>query len=199
MDDWKAYVTGLCSGDAEACQRFWGEYGDALVRVAGRNINAAMQRRVDSEDVVQSVCRTFFRRANEGQFSLEDSDGLWRLLCAITVAKTRMHARFHLRQRRSLADEKHFDSVQADGTPVVGEAAGGEQLPDDQVAFIDQFQHLLEGLHEKERTVLDMRLQQLSNAEIAEKLNCSERTVRRQVEHLQTTLSRVLLDCWQEA
>jgi len=55
------------------------------------------------EDLVQSACRTFLRRAQIGQFRLADSEELWRLLCAITLTKVREQTRFHMRQKRGLA------------------------------------------------------------------------------------------------
>jgi hypothetical protein len=74
--------------------------------VADRQIATWLRRRVDPEDVVQSACRTFFRRASLGDFSLASKDDLWRLLLTITLNKVRMQARFHTRNRRNAAREQ---------------------------------------------------------------------------------------------
>lgn len=184
LDDWDGFVDGLRNGEPEACHRFWSDFGNAMKQLADRRISPALQRRVDSEDVVQSVCRTFFRRAHQGQFLVEDENSLWRLLCAITVAKTRMHVRHHKRKRRDVSAEQHIDHAVADGEARVPELAGSGTTPEEQVEFADQFHHLMDQLDQEERQVLDLRLQQLPNSDIADQLGCSERTVRRIVNRL---------------
>ena len=46
-----------------------------------------LRAKVDPEDVLQSVCESFFRRHAEGEFSLKDWDSLWALLAVITLRK----------------------------------------------------------------------------------------------------------------
>jgi len=91
----REWIAKLVQGDPQVTAEFWELYGDRLVRVAERHLGARLQRREGPDDVVQSVCRTFWRRAQKGMFELADSDSLWRLLCAITVTKVRQKARFH--------------------------------------------------------------------------------------------------------
>src|SRR5258708_3491121 len=104
-DRWQRLIEGLRNGDRQVVQDFWDQYGGLLHKVADKHLADGMRRRVGPEDVVQSACRTFLRRAKCGEFQLEDSDGLWRLLCAITLTKIREQTRFHLRQRRGLDQE----------------------------------------------------------------------------------------------
>ena len=68
-------------------REFWERFGAALERLADRHLAGGMRRRLGPEDVVQSACRSFFRRARLGQFQMEDSGALWRILCAITLTK----------------------------------------------------------------------------------------------------------------
>src|SRR5215211_5940267 len=98
-------IGGLRGGDHQVLQEFWDQYGPQLHRLAEKNLPAGLRRRVGPEDVVQSACRTFLRRAREGEFRLDDSAALWRLLCAITLTKVREQTRFHLRQKRGLDQE----------------------------------------------------------------------------------------------
>src|SRR4051794_1021719 len=104
-DRWQRLITGLRQGDALIVREFCDQYAGALQKLAGRHMTAALQRRLDPEDVVQSVCRTFLRRVQVGQFRLADSESLWQLLCAITLTKVREQTRFHLRQKRGLCQE----------------------------------------------------------------------------------------------
>jgi hypothetical protein len=60
-----------------------------------------MAGRLDGEDVVQAVCRTFFRRSAAGEFRIDSSAQLRRLLVKITVLKARAWSRQHTAARRS--------------------------------------------------------------------------------------------------
>ncbi len=156
---------------------------------AERHLPGALKRRVGPEDVVQSACRTFLRRAKGGEFEIADSEGLWRLLCAITLTKVREQARFHLRQKRGLDREVNLaprpgDSSAPGFTPVDEHAT-----PAEAAEFADQFQQLIGSLNEEERQVVDLKLQECTNEEVAEKLGISERTVRRIMKRLQGRLA----------
>ncbi len=169
---------------------FCEQYGTLLQRLADRHLSEGLRRRVGAEDVVQSAYRTFLRRAQAGEFQLADSEGLWRLLCAITLAKVRELARFHRRQKRGFdqevpvgarsagATEEHFDPV--DPRPSPAEAA----------EFADQFQQLMASLDDEERRLVDLKLQQCTNLEVAARLGCSEPTVRRILKRVQSRLER---------
>ena len=104
--DWDKIVAGLRSGDPQICREFWLKYSPLLEGVAFRQLSSRVQRRVGPDDVVQSACRTFFRRVSFGQFDLPDADALWRLICAITVTKARRVARDQSRKKRGLGREE---------------------------------------------------------------------------------------------
>src|SRR5436305_1791131 len=105
-EQWQPWIQRFRAGDPEVVRQFWDQYGPLLHRVAAKHLEGRLRRRVGPEDVVQSACRTFFRRAQGGQFELDDSEGLWRLLCAITLTKIREQARYHMRQKRGLDQEQ---------------------------------------------------------------------------------------------
>jgi RNA polymerase sigma factor (sigma-70 family) len=185
---WDRLIDGLRTGDQRVAQEFWDKYGHMLHAVADKHMADGLRRRIGPEDVVQSACRTFLRRAKVGEFQLEDSEALWRLLCAITLTKIREQARFHLRQKRGLDQEKH--ALADDGSSDFGLEAP-EPTPAEAAEFADQFQQLLATLDEEERQIVDLKLQDYTHEEVAEKLGCSERTVRRIVKKLQARLSKV--------
>jgi len=190
-DRWQDLIDGLRTGDPRRVQQFCDQYGSGLQRLAEKHMPGALKRRVGAEDVVQSVCRTFFRRAGGGEFKLPDSESLWRLLCAITLTKVREQARFHLRQKRGI-DQEAGAAVPSgqDSLPGFVPVARGP-TPAEAAEFADQFQQVLAGLDDEERQVIDLKLQECTNEEIAERLGCSERTVRRTVKRVQASLARV--------
>jgi RNA polymerase sigma factor (sigma-70 family) len=179
--EWQSWVQHLVEGDERVAQEFWEQYGHRLGGLAAQLLNARYFRREEPEDVVQSVCRTFVRRAQQGQFELATRDSLWRLLCAITVAKTRQKVRFHEREKRASGRECPLPSGPDGGERL----AGDEQTPSELVAFADQLQGLLSELDEEQRRVVELRLQDFTYPEIAEATGISKRTVRRIVKDVQ--------------
>jgi RNA polymerase sigma factor (sigma-70 family) len=188
----EALIQGLRAGEHEAMFTFWHHYGPMLERLADRNLAQGLRRRFGAEDIVQSACRTFFRRAQAGEFAIPNEDCLWRLLCAITLTKLRQQARFHGRKRRDARQEKHLDSVNLQGRPKVRQLADEVSDPEDAVEFADQMQALIGSLEEKEREVLELKLQDVANEEIARRLGCAERTVRRRLERIEVILRKML-------
>lgn len=177
-------IAGLRSGDPDACRRFWEQHGVALENIAARQLSGRLQRRVGPDDVVQSVFRTFFRRVSGGQFDLPDADALWRLMCAITVTKAKRAARDHGRKKRGLGQEASLADLTAGEGPGfdVGDDSPAGSID---VELADEIEALLKKLGDEECQVLEMKMNQLDNDQIAERLGCSERTVRRLVKNIQ--------------
>jgi RNA polymerase sigma factor (sigma-70 family) len=191
-DHWQRLIQGLRDGDEQVLHEFWKQYGDSLYEVADKHLAAGMRRRLGPEDVVQSACRTFLRRARVGQFQLPDSESLWRLLCAITLNKIREQTRFHMRQKRGLDQEQRGAVPARDDSAAGFEPAAPGPTPAQAAEFADQLHLLLASLEEEERQILELKLQDCTNEEVAEKLGSSERTVRRVMKRLQARLSRDL-------
>ncbi len=187
-----ALIEGLRSGEQEALTAFWNHYGPMLERLADRNLARGLRRRFGPEDVAQSACRTFLRRAQAGEFEIDSSDGLWRLLCAITLTKLRQQARFHGRKKRDLRQEKHLDSINLQGRPKIPQVAAEASVPEEAVEFADQMQALIDSLEDKEREILELKLQQVDNEEIARQLGCAERTVRRRLQRIEAVFTKLL-------
>src|SRR5262249_11157232 len=85
----------LQDGDDRAARELFARYAHRLAVLAERHLSDNLAARVDGEDVVQSVFRTFFRRCARGEFQIDSSAQLWRLLVKITVRKARAKARQH--------------------------------------------------------------------------------------------------------
>jgi RNA polymerase sigma-70 factor, ECF subfamily len=190
-DRWQQLIQGLRAGDRAATQAFWDQYGELLHHVAQKHLSGGVRRRVGPEDVVQSACRTFLRRAKGGEFHLEDSEGLWRLLCAITLTKIREQTRYHMRQKRGLDQEVQAGGLAGQDSIAPFDVEATAPTPAEAAEFADQFQQLLASLDDEERQIVDLKLQEFTHEEVAEKLACSERTVRRVIKRIQSRLARV--------
>lgn len=190
-DDWERLIAGLMSGDEVILREFHRRYGPMLHGIAESRLAPGMRRRFDADDVVQSVFRTFFRRARIGYFRFEDNQRLWNLMCAITLTKLREKVRFHSRHSRSVSREQPVES--SDDSSGSG-LPSPHSSPDDSVAFRDAFETLLGSLDETEQQLVDLKLQDLTNDEVAETLGVSEKTVRRRLKRLQEKIEGALLE-----
>jgi RNA polymerase sigma-70 factor (ECF subfamily) len=189
---WQSWIGRLSDGDELVIAEFWREYSGRLQGLAAQNLKAGLQRRVDPEDVVQSACRTFLRRLQAGDFELEGAENLWRLLCVITLAKVRAQARFHQRAKRSIENEQRLDAAPEESRAPGFQPAQRGPAPDEAAAFADQLDNLLARLDDEERQVVQLKLEDRTNDEIAHSMQCSERTVRRILNRVRSRLRTML-------
>jgi len=172
----------LRDGDAEALRVFVQTWRPAVERLAARRIRPDLQRRVGPESIAQSVCRTFLRRAAEGQFEVRDEGALWGLLCAVTLTKVRDRVRHHRRAKRDVGRELPLEG--SDASAIVDE--------EEAFLFEEQMASVLASFDDEERQILELRLSGHAQLAIAELLACSERTVRRKLRDLEARLREAL-------
>jgi RNA polymerase sigma-70 factor (ECF subfamily) len=157
-------------------------YVDQLLALARRRISQRLASRVDAEDVVQSVFRTFFTRAREGQFRIQERDDLAKLLVRITLHKTLRQVEFHKAAKR---DPGHEAGQSSEAREKLFAFLDGEPPPEMVVACLDEMEHFLNKLGPDERQILELRLQGYTNREIADKLGTYDRKIRRVIEYVQ--------------
>src|SRR3954451_5154153 len=98
-------LKGVQNGDAAAVAQLFDRYAQRLARLAEQHLSRKMAGRLDGEDVVQSVFRTFFRRSAQGEFQIDSSAQIWRLLVKITLLKARAKGRHHTAGVRDVGAE----------------------------------------------------------------------------------------------
>jgi len=182
MED-KASVDRADDGDIN---RLFESYLPRLIRFAEQRMAAGYERKFGADDVAATVCRTVIRRMNDGSFRFDDDQGFWRLLVVIAKRKICKKVRGLKTQSRSIDLE-------------VAEAANDilrspEPDPAEVAVFRDSLQVLYEHLDDKERQVLELRLQGHDLDEIAQRLDVVDRTVRRKMNRIQATLARLFAD-----
>lgn len=149
-------------------------YAERLSRFAGSRMPGKIKGRVDSEDIVQSVFRSFFRRQKEGEFSFDDSLDLWNLLVALTYRKVLNQVRFHTRDKRDVNKEGDEGNVSAESGPY-DLMPGPEQVN----IMVDYLGWILNRLPDESRPIITQRIEGYSIEEIAEHQQVSQRTVKR--------------------
>jgi RNA polymerase sigma factor (sigma-70 family) len=187
-----ALVRGLVAGENPAYTEFWERYGKRLKGVVRSKFPLSLKRRLGPEDLVQSACRSFFRRVTAGELQLQDGESLWRLLCAIALNKMRMKHRFHYAQRRGVTRERDLAGEQHGSTSDTHEPAAKDHPPDEAIMFAEQLEQVLSMLDSTEQRIVQLKLEDFTNDEIATKLRRSERTIRRSLKRLQAKLEAAL-------
>ncbi|HEV2948866.1 MAG TPA: sigma-70 family RNA polymerase sigma factor [Gemmataceae bacterium] len=177
----KVLVSRWRAGDQDAAKELFDRYASRLVALARKQISQRLASRVDPEDVVQSVFRSFFGRVKAGKFHIEEQDDLGKLLVRITVHKTLRKVEFHQAAKR----DPRMEAVQGDfASGDLVQVLDREPTPEAVVAFVDQLDHFLSQLRPEERQILEMRVQGYSNGEITKKLGIYDRKIRRLIERV---------------
>lgn len=184
-------------GDETAAGEIFDRYVSRLIALAASRISPGLARRVEAEDVVQSVYRSFFARLGDERLTVEASGQLWGLLAAITINKVRAKARFHAADKRDVQAES---SVSASGrchglSPM---DMAHEPTSDEIAELSEQYQSALNGLSPIGRQVFELFLQNESVDSIAKTIRRSTRTVRRELEQIRTALLDALQASQQE-
>ncbi len=173
------------TGSENAAAELYGRYAERLDYLASRGLGDDMRSLVESEDVVQSIFRTFFRRASAGDYTVPEDSELWNLLVTISLNKLRAIGVHYRRQKRSVASTVHSD------THI-------EQAEDnDQVAYhvlrmvIDD---LIESLPDAHQKIIRLQIDGWDIAGIAAETQRSKRTVERVLQQFRAQLKELIGD-----
>jgi RNA polymerase sigma-70 factor, ECF subfamily len=185
----EATMVRLRSGDEQAATEVFGRYVRRLVALAERQFEARLRVRVDVEDAVNSACRSFFARARRGEFDLAGWDELWSLLVIITLRKCARRLREVKATRRDPRREIESRSPEFGGVWQVPDRAPS---PVEAAILSETAEELFRHLHPDDRPIVEYLLQGYAADEIAARLDCSERTVRRVRRRAKQCLERLL-------
>jgi len=133
----------------------------------------------DEEDAAVSALNSLFRGMQTSRFPrLDDRHNFWRLLTLIT--KRKMRAQW----RRESADRRSKPSPAVITEEIsIHDIISDDPTPDFVAQMMDETEHLLSKLDdERLRRIAVMKLDGLTNDEIAERLQCATRTVQRKMD-----------------
>lgn len=180
----------LRAGDQDAAAAVFNRFGGRLIALARTRLDRRVRQKVDPEDVLQSVWKSFFTRHAQGQFDLHDWDGLWALLVVITVRKCgRQGKRFRAGRRN--AQRETSPAQGAEGSRGGWELSGDDPTPSQAVALAETVDTLMRRMEARDRDILSLRLQGYTAAEIGARADCTERTVRRVIARVKERLQEM--------
>jgi RNA polymerase sigma factor (sigma-70 family) len=172
----------LQRGDDVAAQQLWQRYYDRLVGLARRKLRDLRQHEA-AEDVALGAFDSFCRSAQQGRFpKLTDRDSLWRLLVIITARKAAHHRRDARRLKRGTQNAGSGLAGQ-DREATLEQIVSREPTPEFAAEAADQCRHLLRRLAAPElQSIALWRMEGYTVEEIAQKLSCDARTVKRRLD-----------------
>jgi DNA-directed RNA polymerase specialized sigma24 family protein len=183
-----AWLGKLTEGDRQAVQPLWRLYFHRLVGLARSKLRDAPRRAADEEDVALSAFDSFCRGAEQGRFpDLADRDDLWGLLLTITARKAFHLLRDQQRQKRGGPGT----GVRLTEDALWEEVLGREPSPDVAAEMTEAYHRLLDLLPDPElRSVAVWKLEGYRVEEMAQRLDCSPRTVKR--------MARLTREIWEK-
>ena len=175
-------------GSESAATQLYLRYAQRLRGLTRAQLSPALARRVEVDDLVQSVFGSFFRRARNGYYDVPEGEELWSLFLVIALNKIRNQGAYHhagKRDVRRVADGMDLD--QLDGGKAAAEGAD--------YAFLELvIEEALGRLTDDHRRAIELRIQGHEVADIAQQLACSKRTVERLLQEARKRLGELLCE-----
>jgi RNA polymerase sigma factor (sigma-70 family) len=183
------WIGDLKAGGDSAAQHLWERYFDRLVHLARARLRSAPRAGAveDEEDAALSAFDSFCRGAASGRFPhVSDRDDLWRLLVVITVRKVLAQLQRQSAQKRGggrLVGESAVIGPDAALRGGMDRLSAHEPSPEMAAQVVEEYRRLRASLRtEALRQVLDLRLEGYTREEIAQRLGCAERAVKRKLD-----------------
>lgn len=184
----RSLLRRLRGGEQDAAEALYVRYARRLRALASTQTSAALASRFDPEDVVQSVFRTFFRRAADGQYDVPEGEELWNLLLVISLNKIRALATYHKAAKRDATTTLPLTSAESSSS---GPDASKYEALQILELVIDE---MLVDLPESQRAMIRMRIEGHAVDEIAAATQRSKRTVERALMQFRAQLGKLLFE-----
>ena len=188
------WLERLRDGDARAADVIWDEYFSRLVRLAERRMRSLRRRSLGEEDVALSAMKSFLLGAQQGKYpDVKDGVDLWKLLVVMTARKIVAHQRRNNAQKRGggrLRGESVFFNADDTSRGGMNEVLGSQPSPELATEFAETFEDMLDRLDDQIlKTIVVEKLEGFTNREIAQHLDCTERTIERKLERIRVSWS----------
>jgi RNA polymerase sigma-70 factor, ECF subfamily len=173
-------------GHDEASTLLYLRYARRLRALAAARTPRELSPRIDPEDIVQCVFRTFFRKAALGQYRAPDGEEIWGLLLVLAlnqIRSARAHHRAAKRDVRATAGSEALDRMNEAPAGADETALSVLRLVIDQV---------LETLPRRHRQIIELRIEGHEVADIARETGCSKRSVERVLQRFRDRLGASL-------
>jgi RNA polymerase sigma-70 factor (ECF subfamily) len=176
----------LQAGNQEAASEVYLRFAHRLRALVKSQCSSELAKRVETEDIVQSVFRRFFRRATEGGYQVPPGDELWGIFLVIALNKIRTEENFHRagkRDMRLMANSEQSELLLKQFADNTQQAALYLQLT---------VKEAVEKLPALQQQLVELRMQGYSVNEIADQTKRSRRTIERNLQSAREKLQTLL-------
>ena len=180
----------LRAGDDTAAALVFERFARRLLGLARTRLGKAIRQKVDAEDVLQSVFKSFFHRHADGQYVVANWDSLWGILAVITLRKCGRQVRHFRAARRDIRREESPPAAARKEQITQWQALTREPTPEEVAQFLELVEGLMRGLDNRERQMLVLHLQGYTAPEISAQVGRTERTVHRLLAMVRQRLER---------
>jgi RNA polymerase sigma-70 factor (ECF subfamily) len=179
----------LRAGQNDAATQVFNRFAGRLLALARKQLDPLVLQKVDPEDVVQSVFRSFFAHNASGRFGeFQSWDNLWGMLVVLTQWKCGRRMDYFHAACRDVGREVPAELPARDQSSGDVGVRDDEPTPSEAAMLTDTVERLMRCLDARQREVLTLSLQGYAPAEISERLGCTERTVYRVLERVKQWL-----------
>jgi RNA polymerase sigma-70 factor (ECF subfamily) len=173
-------------GQADASTELYLRYAERLLALAAAQTAPNLARRIDPEDIVQSVFRTFFRRASLGHYTIPDGEEIWKLLLVIALNKVRAVGAFHRAAKRDV--RRTFGGEAFDRAVESQSTRGADALSLLRMVV----EELLQSQPETHRRMIELRIEGHEVNDIAAAVKRSKRSVERVLQDFRQQLDALI-------
>ena len=184
----RSLLRRIRGGEEDAATALYLRYAERVQALARAKTSTTLATRVDPEDVVQSVFRTFFRRASEGSYDVPEGEELWKLLLVIALNKIRSLAEFHRAAKRDVGNTVALEAADAASEASPHDSAQALKILEMIIA------ELVGGLPEAQQEIIRLRIEGHGVAEIADQTQRAKRTVERTLQNFRSQLGRLVFE-----
>jgi len=188
-DSFAEVMARLRGGDADAAALVFRRFTHRLIGLARGHLDSRLRRKVDPEDVLQSVFKSFFHRCGNGQFRLDNRDDLWSLLVSLTLHKCGHRADYFRAARRDVQREAG-NAASPDASSQEWEALAREPTPPEAALLAETVERLLAGLEPHQKQIVQLSLEGEPPAQIGVVVGVTQRTVQRVLRGVRQRLER---------
>ena len=162
-------------GDEHALAKLHQRYWPGLVDLARSKLGGAPLRDRDAEDVAQNAFFSFYQSLKKTGFpKLDTRHQLLALLTHIVACKAANDIKHELTQKRGGGRVRNV-------SPLLQLAESDAHSPVEEAILHDCYVFYLGALPAKLKPIAELHLAGFTNAEIAERMGCVERTVERKI------------------
>ena len=186
-------IEAATAGDDEAMRQLIEQYEPDVRLVARLRLGAALRPHLDSMDVVQSVHRNLIDGLRGGKFDISSPEKLIALTLTMVRRKVANHWR-HLQRQQRLSGG---DAEKPPLPDLLASLHSESHDPHAMLTIRETIDRVIRELDDVERTMVELRLDGYSTAEVARKLNIDPDILRVRLSRLRRRIRELgIMDEW---